>query len=187
MEIGVNIDTSAFHRFADQASAAVQAGMNDSDILLGHENAQIVYLADQRDKFNENSAGGGEWPDLKPSTKRARVYRAGGKLGRGKNKIDVASLPLRILYESGDLYTSLYPNSPSNVFYHTQDAVIVGTEDFKAIYHQQGTRRMPQRQILHPPTAQLLEQMTQPIVAGFRAMIARATGSPTSPSFNVAA
>jgi hypothetical protein len=186
-ELFINIDFTPFFAFCNKVSASMRYAMGDPDILAGHENAQAVYLGHMRREFQVASRGGGKWPDLAASTKMQRYYKAGGRFTREKGVTramrleQISSVPFPILYDSGSLYTSLYPGQPGSIFMHSNDSVSAGTEIPYARYHQEGTGRMPQRIVLTPPTRELLNEMTAPIVAGFRAMINRAIGSTVTP------
>lgn len=182
MEASFSFDFSALEEFLTSAATSLESGTEDPDIRVGLENAQALYLAEERQRYSVSSRGGGEWPDLAPSTKLQRYYQAGGRFPRQKGVrhadrlSQVSGLPFPILYITGDLYTSLYPGEPNNIFETTRDSVKAGTQDFKAIYHQSGGSRLPQRQILHMPTEELLAQMSEPILIGLRNMMAKAIG-----------
>lgn len=181
-EIGVEMDASAFCSFCDRAVAAVEMGTGNVDLRRGMENAQAMYLADMRQKFQSASHGDGRWPDLAPSTKLKRYYEAGGRFKRTKGirhadrLKQVSSIPFPILYITGKFYTSLYPGEPENIFTDSPDSVSAGTYVEWAHYHQEGGGRLPQRRFLIEPTDELLHRMAAPIMAGVRSMIAKAIG-----------
>ena len=118
LEISATLD--ATHLMNALASSADAFGSPTSgDIGDGASEAQLVYLASMRRRYMTASQRDGTWQDQAPSTKLARFYRAGGKLGRGKGRTSrdtVLSTPYPILYETGSLYSSLFPDQPGNVF-----------------------------------------------------------------------
>lgn len=187
MQFVLELDFSEFNAFANRATMSMRDGMGDGDLRTGHENAQAVYLGHMRREFQIASRGGGKWPDLAPSTKMQRYFKAGGRFQRTKGikradrLAQVANVPFPILYDTGTLYTSLAPGQPGNIFTHSNDSVSAGTEIEYAHFHQQGGARLPQRIILTQPTPEILEDMTPPIVAGFRAMIMRAMAGNNPP------
>jgi|GEM_PF-3269652 len=180
MDIGFTVDASQFFAFCGRAAASMDAGMGDQNIKGGFENAQAAYLGAMRKRFSSASHGDGTWPDISPSTKLKRYYKAGGRFKRTKGitRMDrlrqIASVPFPILYDTGLLYTSLYPGSPGNILAESPDSISAGSDVPYAVYHQLGGGRLPQRSILVTPTQEILDQMTAPITAGFRAMIAKA-------------
>jgi len=54
----------------------------------------------------------------------------------------------KILRDKDDLYASFQKGAGANVFRITPLAAEFGTSDFKAMFHQTGTGRMPQRTII---------------------------------------
>lgn len=182
MEIGFEIDASPLTGFLNNLYTAAEAGLSGDELHGGFEKAQSLYLEAQRERFEENSRGGGEWADLSPSTKLGRYYSAGGrfKRERGVSRADrlnqVSGMQFSILNKTGGVLASLSPGDPQNILHADGDAMLAGTAVPRARFHNSGGARLPQRRILHDPTAQLLEDMTMPVTDGFRLMIYRAAG-----------
>ena len=130
------------------------------ELLTGTEPDNLLvtfgrrYLAFLRDRFRVNRAGGGDWAPLKPETIRRTKGR---RLG--------------ILYVTGAVFNALRQGQPGNLFKRIQYGVRVGfggpakhpdsdaTIAQIAIWHDEGTRHVPQRQLIVPPDAALQKLM----------------------------
>jgi len=132
MSGGFTFDASRVIGFVERISPIVRQPMEDEIMLRGGENAQAIYLAEMRDQFKRDSRGGGEWPDLAPSTKLRRLARSRGPQPRQKGITRLqrlaaaASIAFPILYDSGTLYTSLFPGQAGNIFAHSPDSISAG-------------------------------------------------------------
>lgn len=179
MNMALRVGVDPLFAFLRMARTRARAGMGNADLRNGVEDAQRAYLAGERAKFMSasHSAGGGEWPDLAPSTKLRRYRQAGGRFRRtkGVSRMDrlrqVASIPFPILYITGHFYSSLTPGEPDAYMAQTPDSIKVGTRVPWAHYHQTGGRRLPQRRFLHEPDDDQAKLMTERLRAGVRAMI----------------
>lgn len=173
----VQSDPSRFLRWADRTIQGLQRPMSQPGLRAGAETAEETYLGAMRRRFSSASHGDGTWPDLKPSTKLQRYYEAGGRFKRqkGVTRLDrlrfVASLPFPVLYRTGSLYSSFVPGSAGSIFEVMSDRVRGGSSVDYAHYHQSGGGRLPRRSILIDPDAQLLQQMSAPIVKGYTAFL----------------
>jgi hypothetical protein len=140
--------------------------------------AGVRYSGYIRRRFVEQSKGGGDWPDLAPSTQlaRARKTKAGKarfKKRRAKlsdalplvssNELTLATLAgmhFDILRDTGALLNSLTPGGPLA----TEEPMLfggiaVGTADRVARFHQFGGPRLPARPIIVPPDEQTRNAM----------------------------
>jgi hypothetical protein len=95
----------------------------------------VVCLNDLRVRFLQNSAGGGEWKPLAPSTLKKKTPRRG------------------ILRVTDRLYESLRPKNPDNILRVTRGGVSYGSKTPYGKYHQDSRRRsLPRRKFLLPPS-----------------------------------
>jgi hypothetical protein len=136
------------------------------------------YLSFVKRKFVENSAGGGDWPDLADSTmaermreayhtKRGRkmrqIMKAYGLHGDERTEFIGENLSVAILQDKGLLLRALNVGAQGNLFQphtfgikvgiggparHGDDDATIGDI---AAYHNEGGGRLPKRQIIWPP------------------------------------
>ena len=142
-----------------------------------YERWGIRYLSFARQKFTINSAGGGDWPSLANSTIASRM-RKSRRTRRGRRitiaarafgihnaeRIDFVRENLRttILVDTGVLKNGLNVGATGNLFAPHTFGIKVGYSGGShprsrasiaqiAAYHNAGTGRLPQRQIIYPP------------------------------------
>lgn len=178
--IGLQVDTSAFDRMTSRLGFSVASGTQNADLRAGAQTGMQTYLGAMRRRYSSASGNDGTWKDLAPSTKLKRLYKAGGKMGRvkgSKAKDRAASLPYPILYDTGKLYSSLVPGERGNVFEILTDRIRSGSAVAYAKYHQSGGTRLPQRQILVAPAAEVVSQMVAPVREGLVRVVAKASGN----------
>lgn len=106
----------------------VEQKFNDLSYVEPLIEFQKIIAAGEQDAFNgQREPGGSPWAPLKPST----VARKGHS---------------RILYETGSLMASLTQiDGPGNINAVSDRGSIFGTDVEYAIYHQNGTPKMPAR------------------------------------------
>jgi hypothetical protein len=152
MSFGIrfDFDLSAVRRMTQRAQ---RLSPTRQPLRRGFETAAAHYLDDIRGRFLANSKGGGEWPDLAPSTKAARARRMGRRGGAGA----LSRFP--ILIETGALLRSLSPGQAGSIQRWLPDGIRVGSGVPYGVYHQHGTGRMPRRQVLHHPRGPTIERM----------------------------
>lgn len=105
----------------------------------------LLYRSFVRRRFDTYSKGGGDWPALAPSTLRRR------RRGRGRGQA-------AILRDSGRLFASFQPSLGASGSIQSLDKPL-GVEVFLggtplstiASYHDAGSARLPQRQIMVEP------------------------------------
>lgn len=147
-------------RLVSNVRRSMVAPLNSADgIGPGIQEAAKLYAVEMQKRFNRASGGDGTWKPLAPSTV--------------KKKARETLFPRQILYLTGAMFASLTPGAPNNVYDVLRDRVRYGTKDKKAGYHQKGGGRLPQRRILIPPSQELIQQCTAPIVAQWQKVITR--------------
>lgn len=183
---GGSVDTSALDAFVSRVEAElsdVSTGpMSDTMKMMSDE-----VMAGQRERFTSLMSGGGEWADNALSTKIAWLYKQGVRVGRvgakrGVNRMaDIAaSSPKLILYDEGGLFNSLRRGEPGYYEVLLPDRIVFGTDHFTAIFHQEGTSRMPQRRIIVSidELSGFVRQATQDtLISGMKELYARAISS----------
>src|SRR5688572_25151800 len=143
--------------FAERMRQSLHTPLRDQAGLgAGFEEAVHVYAGAVRRRFASAMNGDGTWAPLAESTKRR------------KKRYGMAD---RILYLTGDLYTSLVPGEAGSIFEVLSDRIRYGTSVPYAKYHQVGGGRLPQRTILVEPTEDILARCVAPIVSGWRKAI----------------
>lgn len=160
MRFGFRVTSSAtqfLQRLAEASDISRPGPMQDgyiaaSDVLWGFE----------RSRFS--SAGDGTWKPLAEST-----------ISKRKSKGE--SEPLPILHERGDLENSLHRGGVNHVLDVTASAIIEGTQDPKARFHQDGGVNLPARTIVVEPDAQTLADMKAKVVEGMQAAVVQAASS----------
>lgn len=142
-------------------------------------------MAWEQQRYDTFAFGGGDWPDLAPSTKLKRAYKSGWRRGRHRRgeqtALDLAAqMHFPILQDTLTLYSSLrYGNEYSELQFDAETAAQV-TVDPKGRYGQFGGSvpgRPPQRQFVVPPPAEVIVAVTPGIVAGATASINEKTVS----------
>jgi hypothetical protein len=110
----------------------------------------VRYSSFVRKEFVRNSRGGGDWPDLKESTKRGR---------RGKT--------FAILRDTGVLFNAISIGGRGNLTQVGKEEFVYGFDKAPhggdgitiqeiAAIHDQGKGKMPKRQILREPTESVI-------------------------------
>lgn len=122
----------------------------------------LRYLTFARRRYVRYSRGGGDWPDLKASTKRSR--RKGRKGRKGSRRF-------AILRDLGVLLNALTITMPGNLYLRRKNGIRVGfggasrhpggkkTIRDIAVAHDQGQGRLPKRQIIVDPNRQTMAGM----------------------------
>lgn len=134
-------------------------------IVAPTKSEQEAISAAVRQGWGENFAGersgdGRSWAALRPGTVRSRIL--GGYPGAHP-----------ILVRTGHLRASLLNAGAADSYEQAQSTgnewqLVVGTEDAKAIFHEQGTARMPAR-----PFIALSDQAEQRVVSALDGLIAQ--------------
>jgi phage gpG-like protein len=156
----VDFDLSGVNRFFDRLESEL-VDISGNALGQGFMDAGDSYMAGIRERFGDQSQGGGSWPPLSPNYAKQKLKRRGHEL---------------ILVDTGELFLSLYPSSPNNIRYPLPDGIVVGTDDPKAHFHQYGTKKMPARPILVSPDdpdmpSTTLDDMTFDIERGLQKLI----------------
>lgn len=112
--------------------------------------AGVIYFEDMRARFASAAAGDGTWAPLAKSTLKRK------KRNRG------------ILIDKGTLQAQLTPGNSHNVIRVTSAGLQCAITLPVAKYHQQGTRRMPQRKVLDAPRPAAKARMVAKIHAAVR-------------------
>jgi Phage virion morphogenesis family len=156
VEIRVKVDTTAFAQFVQRMRDELQVSTPGpySDGMLA---ASDVYHEEMRNRFEAASARDGTWQPLAPSTAAAHKR--------------IGDDPYHILHMWGNLEVSLRRNAPDHILETTLFAVIEGTENFTAGFHQHGTTTAPARRILVDPDALTLIEMGERIAEGLQATV----------------
>ena len=141
------IDAAPLDDFVDRLSDSIDLD-SGSAFARGMLEAADIYMGSMRERFDLYSERGGDWAEHAPSTQKKR--------GRGAP----------ILVENGDLRASLERDGVNHLLEIEHDTIREGSTDPKAIYHQHGTSRMPERAILDGPTQMTLDAMKQAAVTG---------------------
>jgi len=129
-----------------------------------------MYSSYVRQQFQRNSRGGGEWPDLAESTKRARAKKKAAK--RKLKGANITERKFAILRDSGILFNALSIGVSGNYAKIMKDGVQYGFAPVQhgsdsatiqeiATFHDEGGKngRPPKREILKVPTPQLANAM----------------------------
>lgn len=119
--------------------------------------ASNAYHEAMRQRFRGASNRDGTWEPLTESTVRQHQ-----KIGDD---------PPHTLHFEGDLEMSLSRGEFDHVLDVSDNSVIEGTSDHTARFHQEGTDRMPAREILVPPDPVTVEAMKSPLVLGAKAAL----------------
>ena len=147
---------------AEQLERAFSGGAA-ADALL--RDVAVVYLAYLKRRYETQSRGGGEWPDLAPSTLTRKRY--GKKKGaKAENARILRNLGLLLnALNIGAAGNAARQTGPTRYEFGFADAPHgAGGPPYRqlAIWHDQGTSRMPQRQILVLPddaTVRVIERL----------------------------
>ena len=152
----------------------------------------VRYRAAMQRRFNEFSRGGGDWPPLAESTIIGRRHGKGGRFKRGKGALARARATgggqVSILRDTGTLFGALTPafvGVPGQHQQHIPNGIAVGfggpakhprgvaTIAGIAEYHQEGSGKLPKREILVPPSDQLMLAMTGDMERAIRKLSAQ--------------
>lgn len=170
--ITIRVDASGFAAATGAISDAVTSGTNNSAIKAGVQDAAYVYLGFIRRRYSAAEFSPPEpWKDLAPITKYNRLRGAFVRtvgVSKAARLKTVASLQLPILYDTGDLYSSLAPGGAGYTEVFQDDGITVGSSVSYARYHQDGGGRLPRRAILVIPDADTLESMKRSIASGLQ-------------------
>lgn len=143
------------------------------------------YRADQQERFDKFSKGGGDWPPLAQSTIEGRRHGGKGGYKRGKGAMEAAVAggggQVSILRDTNTLFMVLDPSfsgRPGQLQEFTDDGVRVGfggpgrypdgsasVADI-ARFHDEGGGRLPQRKLLDEPTQETRDGMRQDLERG---------------------
>lgn len=137
-------------------------------------NALDYLMQWEQERYEQFSEGGGDWPDLAPSTKLKRAYKQGYRRGRHPRGEEtaleqVASWQFPILIDTGTLFESLTSASGFHEYVFEADGVSSVTNVPYGVYHQLGGSipgRPPQRQFIVEPPEWMLAPAGQLIAAG---------------------
>jgi hypothetical protein len=105
-----------------------------------------------QDRYDVFSRGGGDWAPLKESTikrKSGRATMGGGRVGA-----------ILILIDRGDMRASMNRGEPNHFIQVLPDGITEGSLDPKIRFHQDGTYKMPAREVFVLPSSDVLAQMT---------------------------
>lgn len=152
----VRVDMTPFLKFRDKIVS------NAGFVKIALKQWAAIYRGFVQERFDKFSKGGGNWKPLAPSTIAGR--RKGGGVG----------LVATILRDTNTLYAALDPGTlkPGAIEQHTNFGVTVGygggdrhPEGQVSIadiagWHDQGTNRIPQRQIIVPPDDKTIRLMS---------------------------
>lgn len=167
MDISVEFDTSAFDAMLDN----LQSGLSDATTGPMHDTLSDladIYSTASLNRYDEASAGNGIWPDLAPSTKRARAamgayrHRGTGRKGTAGEAYDWGSIAFPILVVTGRLNRSILEGQPGHFERYSQDGIVFGSDVPYGAFHQFGTSRMPRRAVFVPLNDPTLDQDTIP-------------------------
>jgi hypothetical protein len=178
----VKLDLSALKRFADSIHRGLSNG--SGPILKAMKQWAARYRSFAQERFDVFSKGGGDWPDLEPSTKRARrkgkskkikgLHGAAKKTHEAKMKRGGGGGTFSILRDKGILFGALdtaFTNKPGALEESIPFGVRVGyggsrrhpggqTTIFDiARFHQEGRGRLPVRRIIVEPDQQTVDAM----------------------------
>lgn len=189
MELAFDYDLTEFENGCAQFVAQTNPRSEPMQVALF--DAATVYMAGTITRYGEQSQGGGVWPDLAESTKIARWYKLGNRVGRkgakkGVNRAAaiVAGMHFDILIDTAALYASFMITGDGHIEFALPDGHGSGSAVFYALYHQEGTPRMPARVILVDPSDPTMptdatQKIREEFESGYAAM-ARAIGFETA-------
>ena len=148
-DVRLQVDTERVTAGLDR----VRSGINPpgAPIRRGLLAAIFHFLSFEKRRFDRESQGGGEWPDIKESTKRARVRRAVGRVANIRAFLDGTFF--LILRDLGTLRNALEPGDANNVRHDRPMGVELEVTVPYARFHQEGTSHMPERAIFVDPDA----------------------------------
>jgi hypothetical protein len=193
------LDVEPLLRRLDETAAALARGDHPA-FAAWKGYAGERYLTFIRRRFMENSRGGGEWPDLSPATKMARLRKTqkGKRIAKKVRKMqefiqgyfpdsdlalrssmEALGLHFDILRDTGTLFNSLSMGGAGNVFQEDADGITVGTQIGYASYHQEG-RGVPQRKILVPPDTETTDAIDRKLSQVAKTMLSGQTGMAAS-------
>ncbi len=179
----VRIDIGPLRAFANELHDAPRTGPVDT--MLKQWGSR--YLAFLRRRFTAFSTGGGDWPDLAPSTKKARRgpqrrKKARRKSGSAKTTTRGSGQRFAILRDTGTLLAALNVGAPGNKCDRVPNGIEAGfggparhpkgkaTIADIARFHNEGSGDLPQRRIIVPPNNETVEGMRQDAVRACTAL-----------------
>lgn len=172
----VKVDLSGLERYAAVVQADLRGGGN-GPIRAGLRQWGGRFRAFLRERFVEFSRGGGDWPDLADSTKKARMHaRAGARDSAGRliGKGAAKGRTFAILRDTGTLLNALdvtFSSKPGQLQEDIPFGVRVGyggpgrypngkaTIADIASFHQTGGPHLPCRKIIVDPLDKVKQQM----------------------------
>lgn len=135
------------------------------------DSMSAIYRSFLAQRYVKNSRGGGDWPDIKPETKRRRRAGTGGRRGGEKILIDTSTLQHAVSIQTGISAVPRFGPGGRNEVYLSRSAVVIGfsgashpgkgTVEEIAEAHQQGAGYLPVREIIVEPDAATLRLMTR--------------------------
>lgn len=146
----VNVNLNPLRKYRKDLRQELLTGTDSNNMLVSFGRRYLAFI---RERFRVNRAGGGDWKPLAPSTLKQGGPRRG------------------ILDVTGAVFNALRIGQPGNLFQRIQYGIRVGfggdakhpdanaTIAQVAIWQDQGTAHVPQRQIIVPPDAALKKQM----------------------------
>lgn len=182
--IQVKIDTSQMKDFARELARETSSlGGGNGHISQGLHTAAMDYTGAMRERFVEQSRGGGEWPPLAPSTIAGRRK---GADSQGQSDADTSAAIFQaqgvpaseasILIDTATLLGSITPGTAS--VERISAGVRVGSNVEYAKYHQTGGGNLPQREIIVEPDAATMRRMQRSLERGYQKSVnARGAGT----------
>jgi hypothetical protein len=174
--LGCSVDMSALEAAMGRVCDVIDQGPRNP--VIGEAMGTALRYQDSfvQSEFLSASHGDGRWNDLAFSTKYNRARKAAGGFQRTKGTTMASRVPdapyaFPVLYDTGNLYSSLTQGESGHWFLITEDSVQSGTQIFHARFHQAGGARLPERPIEIPPDDQTLARMQVTIAAGLQEAI----------------
>lgn len=149
-------ETAGCVRELDAFGGRIKRGPADPIIARGMAGAGDEYLWFTRRRYLARSVSG--WPPLAPSTRRQKSRQ--GTLQKGT------------LIETERMFQSLMPGLPFNVRRVTPAGGEFGSMHPNLKFHQEGTKRMPRREVLVDPTSRARGEMDAKTTAAIDRLIA---------------
>jgi hypothetical protein len=150
----VEVDFSEF----DAALDKLAEGLNECDsppMSDAFNSASDLYWNAAQARYGRFSEHLGDWADHALSTKKKKFYESGGRaakgLGRTADFIAYLQFPLLFsIINGGRLYNAYSPGGADHIRQNLPDGIADWIAVDYAIYHQEGTSRMPARMTLVP-------------------------------------
>ncbi len=177
--ISATIDVSALDRFAELLERADRsAGSAAQPIRDGLDAAGLVYMGYTRERYFQQSRGGGEWDMLAASTlrgrRRGRQVQGARRAGQAASALaarGVAPANAAILIDTATLVGSITPGTHASE--RIPSGIRVGTEVAYARYHQDGGQHLPKREIFTQPDGPTVNRMRDAIERGYQQAVDR--------------